>query len=222
MKKVIEFFKTLKSKPYGKSVFFFGFYLIFFIVIFVILGVSGKGKKDILQNKTSNIKYNYLEKYNYSFDYKVLLDNVTYNYIGNKDAYKFNYTYNNKEYYNDKNNSYIKEEDWVIVENPIKFNKLLNEEVVNNILDSSYIEAKTTYDSGALVYSLLISSNTLSKILDNKDTDYIENPNRIKLTIDEDKNISEINYNLDSYCKMEGLCKGNLSIIIDYKEFNKK
>ena len=213
MKKVIEFLKELRKKPYGKGVFFFGFYLIFFIVVFIMLNVGGNINLD-KKESSFNSK---LEKYNYSFEYRIILDNNTYSYIGTKNNNIFNYTYDGKDYYSDGEKSYLKE-DSKEVENPIKFSKLFDENIINLIINSSYIESNTRYASREVVYNLLISSNTLSKLLDNKDIDVDEVPNKIKISINNGF-INEINYDLDSYCKINDTCS-SLNITINYKEFN--
>ena len=217
MKKVIEFIKELKKKPYGKGVLFFGFYLIFFIIVFIIIGIGGSNKTKKYEN-TSNFNTKYLENYNYSFEYKVVLDNNTYSYIGNKNNDIFNYTYDGKNYYNSKDKSYIKEEEKE-VDNPIKFYSLFDKSIMDKIINSSYIESKTTYDNGTIVYNLLISSNTLNKLLNDKDTDVEEIPNKIKVSISNGF-INEINYDLNSYCKINDSCS-SLNITITYKEFSK-
>ena len=212
MKNAIEFIKELRKKPYGKPVMFFGFYLIFFIVIGLILlfGDSASKVSDI--NNTSSYKSYFNGKY--TFTYKVLLDGENYVYSVNKKYNEYSFIYDNKEYTTINNKTYVDENE---IENPIKFNILFNEDKLLKILDDSYRESKTTYDSGDEVYNLLISSNTLNKILDDKDTDFEEIPNKIKMTISS-KKVKEINYNLDSYCKLNNLCKKGLNIIIDYSE----
>ena len=216
MKNAIEFLKELKKKPYGNAVFFFGFYLIFFIVIFIILSVGGNDTK---KNK-NNSDDKYFENYNYSFEYKVVLDNNTYTYLGSKENSIIKYKYNDKEYYNELGKSYIKEDEWKEIDNPIKYNKLLDENIIENIMDSSYIESQTTYNSGDIIYNLLISINTLNKLLEGKDTDYDEVPNKIKITM-KDKHISEISYDLDNYCKSNKVCN-SLKITINYSEYSPK
>ena len=99
MKKIIEFIKELKKKPYGKSVLFFGFYLIFFIVIFIILGIRGNVNiKNNYDNNSKIININLLNTKKYSFNYEVNLDNSVNTYIIKKnDRYEYKY--------NDKNNA---------------------------------------------------------------------------------------------------------------------
>ena len=58
MKNVIEFIKELRKKPYGKAVFFFGFYLIFFIVIFIILGFGGTNSREKQNEEEATFAYN--------------------------------------------------------------------------------------------------------------------------------------------------------------------
>lgn len=217
MKNVIEFIKELRKKPYGKAVFFFGFYLIFFIVIFIILNVGGNDK-----NKNENKStVDYLDKYNYSFEYKVKLNNTLYTYNGKKENNTYRYNYDNKEYYMENEKNYINGEELKEVENPIKFIEYFKEKNIGEIIDSSYIESKTIFGNGDTIYNLLVSSNTLNKIINNKETDYEEIPNKIKLSMSSYNTINEISYDLDSYCKNSDECN-NLSITISYKEYSER
>ena len=216
MKNTIEFLKELRKKPYGKAAFFFGFYLIFFIVIFLIFSIGGKDT-----NKNDNNADNkYFKNYNYSYEYKVVLDNNTYTYTGSKEGIYFKYNYNGKEYYSSGSKSFVKEEEVKEVDNPVKFSKFFDEDIIVEIINASYIDSHTTYGNGEALYNLLTSSNTLNKILDGKETDYDEVPNKIKITVKE-KHISEINYNLDSYCKNNDSCN-SLNITISYSNYSSK
>ena len=208
MKKVIDFFKELKKKPYGKSVLFFGFYFIFFIVIFIILGLGGNRKNNI----SSENAYKKLFDSTYSFTYKVVLDGENYMYSINKDSNTYSFIYDNKQYSMRGNTTY---NDEVEVENPIKFSDFYKEDLLIKILENSYREARTTYDNGDEVYNLLVSSNVLYKLVYSKDTDYEETPNKVKMSIS-NKKIKELEFNLDSYCKLDNLCKKSLNITINY------
>ena len=219
MKKVIEFIKELRKKPYGKAVIFFGFYLIFFIVILLVLNLNGTKDKEETE-KITGINIQYIKRYNYAFKYKVVLDDNTYSYEGNKDNSTFNYTYNGREYYNENNKSYIKK-DATEIDNPIKFNKLFDESITIELLKGAYIESKTMYNTGDVGYGLLLSSNTLNKVLDGKDTDVDEIPNKIKVILGTNNFVKEINYNLDSYCKSNNTCK-KIDITINYDEFSQR
>ena len=218
MKKLIEYIKELRKKPYGNAVLFFGFYIIFFTIISIMARTGSVGNVG-QDNEPTGVVVNNLEKYNYSFEYKVVLDNDTYSYTGNKEYNTIYYKYNGKDYYNRDDKSYIKEDNWKEVDNPIKFYSFLKETNMNNIINSSYIDSKNNYDNGEVAYNLLVSSNTLNKMINGVETDYDEIPNKIKVSVNNGY-ISEINYNLDNYCKEKDSCK-SLNIIVNYKEFNK-
>ena len=222
MKKYLEYFKELKKKPYGKAVFFFGFYLIFFVIIALLARSTGLNPikaDDFEKGNSKTVSVKSLEKMNYTFDYEIVLDGNTNTFnIRKDDDYK--YKYNEKDYYQSNLKTFVKDDTWVPIDSPIKFNKLIEAKVIDVIIKSSYIESKTTYDNGNTTYNLLISSNTLNKLLDNKDTDVEEVPNKIIVTMDKYNCVNEIKYNLDSYCKENNLCTNKLSINVKYKDFN--
>ena len=65
-------------------------------------------------------------------------------------------------------------------------------------------------------YDLSITSDTINKIIDNKDTDTEEVPNKIIVYADENGEIYKISYNLDSYCKIIEGCQNTLKIDLEY------
>lgn len=213
MKKYIEYFKELKKKPYGKSIIFFGFYLIFFIMIGLMFLFSGEKKITNTDNNNGDTYKNLFSSNQYSFTYKVVLDGINYMYSVNKIDNSYNFIYDNKEYKIVDNKVYSND---IEVENPIMFSNFFNGQTVLNIVNNSYEESKTTYNDGSEVYNLLVSSNTLDKIMDNIDTDYEEIPNKIIMSLNSDKKLKELNYNLDSYCLLNKLCNSSLNIIISY------
>lgn len=220
MKNTINFITEFRNRPYGKAVFFFGFYFILFaVLLFILHSGNNNTTNKVEEEKPAIMDLKYLEKNDYTFEYKVVLDNNIYTYTGKKIDKKFSYIYNSKEYYNEDGKSYIKEEDWKEIENPMKFNVLFDEKKIDEIINSSYSVSRNRYDSGEIVHSLLISSNTLNEIIDDNITDVEENPNSIKVTLNSNKYLSEIDYDLNSYCKSNNLCN-SLNVIISYKEFS--
>ena len=85
------------------------------------------------------------------------------------------------------------------------FYNFINPSKLTSILENSWNEANTSYEDGRHEYSLLISTNTLNKLLDSKNTDYDEIPNKIVVSTDSDMLANKITYNLDSYCKLNNL-----------------
>ena len=91
-------------------------------------------------------------------------------------------------------------------------------EIIKKIVDEGYLESKTTYESGKIIYNFLVSSNNINKIIENKDTDYEEIPN--KISIIKENNIEEITFSLNSYCLNNKLCDKSLKIIVNYDNHN--
>ena len=81
------------------------------------------------------------------------------------------------------------------------------------------MDYKTDYQSGNTKYGFLISSNTINSLINNKETDIDEMPNKIIVNTNEEEYVSEINYDLDSYCINNKLCKKNLEINLSYDSF---
>ena len=211
MKKVINFIKELNKKPYGKAVIFFGIYAI----LFLVLAIFARTLPSNGGNTNKNNKSKALVSKKYSFNYNVNIDDSIYSYDGSKDNANLEFIYNGEKYsliggkyYKDGNNSNS-------VDNPMKFEKFFMEENITQIIQSSYFESQTTYGDGRILYNFLISSNTINKLLDNKDTDFSEVPNKISLTIG-NNNLEKIVYELDSYCKLNTLCSKGLKITISY------
>lgn len=221
IKNAINFLKELKKKPYGKAVFFFSFYFIFFVVLIIFIRTSIKTPTDNDKNDNKNniLDMSVLTSNDYSFTYEVKLDDKIYNYKGIKKSSLLQYKVDNKEYYQENLKTYVKDVGWNLVDSPIMFNKYLDESIIDSIVNSSYKESKTEYEDGTNTLNLLISSNTLNKILDNKETDYSEMPNKVSVTINADGYIVEINYNLDSYCMVENKCDKALSLNVKYSDF---
>ena len=217
IKEVISKIQEFRKKSYGNSILFFGFYLIFFIIVIALIRTS-PAKKDVEYQKNNMVGITSILNKNYSFSYKVVLDNNTYLYKGDRLGDNLSFTYNEKEYFQNNSNTYIKEENWISIENPIKFKYFFNEENLEKILNNLYYESNTTYESGKIVYNFLISSNSLNSLIDNNETDYDEIPNKVTISVNND--IESISFDLDSYCKINKLCNNSLKINIDYDNYN--
>lgn len=221
MKKYIEAFKELKKKPYGKAVIFFGFYLIFFIFLAIMARTSPRrviNSGDYQKGKKRTASLVSLIKNNYSFSYKINLDEGNYIYTGNKKGKEYYFIYNSQEYKIIDNICYINENNnWKETSSPIKFNKFINPEELNEVLKSSSFEAKTTFDDGKEVYNYLLSTNTINYLFDKNNTDYDEIPNRITISLNTNGEIETISFDLNSYCKLNNLCSNNLKIEMSYE-----
>lgn len=231
MKKFNKLISDLKSTPRGKSVLFFSFYFIFFVALAIGARLVTPGEpigKKIYENElnnSNNIDIKQINGDNYQYKYKIQIDNAEALIEGKKDGYLELFNINNLEsitnYY--KNNSlYYSYENGTWIPGNIPNNNL---EIINNIdkilLKGTYI-AKTEYESGKRVFRYEISSATLGEIVDNINLDIADIPNQIIVTSNDQKHVDNIQINLDSYCKVTSKCVNNMSLQLDFLDFDKQ
>lgn len=215
MNKLIELVKDISKKPKGKAALFFLGYLLFFICVFLLIRFAGR-KDALLQEyekgETYKVKIDSLVKNNFTYDLKVVIDGVTYDYYGKR----FNenietFKYNNLDYYRNGNDFYVNKDDvWTVTESPYKYYDFIYPEIVVSILEQATFYSEEDLDS-SINYTLKISSNTLNKLFYDKDTDIDEVPNTIVVN-STDKIINSVTYNLDSFCKANSLCTNSMKI----------
>jgi hypothetical protein len=225
MKKIFETIKELNKTPRGKAILFFGFYLIFFIFIIIFVRVGSRNSTGSYEyekgNGTSNYNFDIsgIANSNYKFTYTITVDGVASVYSGEKYEDTELITYNNNNYYRNGDNYFINNTLWIKSDNPYIYSDFLEYDNISNLLVAASYESKTSYDSGKEIYNFLISTNTINQLLNNINSDFLEEPNRITISSDEDKNINEIIYYLDSYCTLNKLCNNSLKIDLVYDDF---
>lgn len=225
MKKGIEIIKELKKTSKGKAILFFGGYLIFFIVVILFVKFSTRSTtlpSDYEKGKSSGkeISIDKLVENNYLFTYKIVLDGKEYIYNGkrNKDIELFQF--NNKTYYKNEDTYFSKNNElWVKVDNPYVFGDFIDSGKIIPIIEMASLESKTTYEDGRSSINMLISTNTLNQKLNNIDSDFFEEPNKITLIANKNNEIDEINYDLSSYCTLNKLCQNSLKITLNYEMY---
>ena len=225
MKKGIEIIKELKKTSKGKAILFFGGYLIFFIVVILFVKFSSRSTtlpSDYEKGKSSGkeISIDKLVENNYLFTYKIVLDGKEYIYNGkrNKDIELFQF--NNKTYYKNEDTYFSKNNElWVKVDNPYVFGDFIDSGKIIPIIEMASLESKTTYEDGRSSINMLISTNTLNQKLNNIDSDFFEEPNKITLIANKNNEIDEINYDLSSYCTLNKLCQNSLKITLNYEMY---
>lgn len=224
MKELFKNIKELSKTTKGKAILFFGFYFVFFIIIMIIARFGSRNytkPSDYEKGKSGTFYINDIVDKNYGFTYQVSLDNVKYTYTGTRNSNNTLFDYNGNNYFSSDDKYFINNSIWAKCDNPIRFYNFINPSKLTSILENSWNEANTSYEDGRHEYSLLISTNTLNKLLDSKNTDYDEIPNKIVVSTDSDKLANKITYNLDSYCKLNNLCDNSLSLEISYYRFGK-
>ena len=219
MKKIKEIIKELQKTPRGKGILFFFGYFLFFLVLIILLkpnhGIDENASKEEKDSNPFSLKV--LKDSNFHFNYKVILDGVEYSYIGDKfqDVRRFNYQ--DKTYIQENNKtSYIENDNLLEIANPIVLIELLDEDNLYKLLESSYSEAKTEYNSGKTTYWQLLSADTINSVAYQKVTDIDSIPSRVNVITDKDNEITGVSMVLDEYCKVSDICQNSLEVSTNY------
>ena len=217
-------FKEFIKTPRGKATMFFGAYLLFFLFIAIFArtgGTSGVNKK---YETGSPFKYNIndIANENYKFNYSFIVDGVTTNYEGSSTKTGSLFTVNGVSYYFNGSNYFTNTNGiWLNVSNPYNYEGFVDAKKIGTILEKATYISKTEFEDGREVYTFNISSATINNIFENSDLDIEELPNEITISVDDDNNINEIKYTLDSYCKAKGICIIGMNITLKYEDVGK-
>lgn len=224
MKDFIEKLEELKKTRYGKAILFFGFYFIFFLVIVVGIRFGSKAplsRYDEYENGNSkyNFKVDKLLEDNFNFDYVITLDGNSYEYVGVRNNNRELFNYNEYNYYKDESGCYVGGTSWIKGDDPYLYSEFLDVNKIIELLALATYKAKTSYDSGAESYIFMISSNTINQHLYGINSDYFEVPNEIVVDTDTSNVINTLEFNLDSYCKVNNKCQNSLRIKLNYSKY---
>ena len=219
MDKTKEFVKILKNiykNPRGKAFLFFGVYFFFFL--FLILAIrSNNAAYNTTDNKTDYLEITWVD--NYKYDYKVIIDNNTYNYSGIRYEEINKFTYNDTDYYCNDAKCYLDkgEEDPEEIANPCIHSNILNISNFKKLINSATKDSTTNYEDGKVGYKYLLSTSTIVKKIDKKDVDLDDLPNSIYIVYKD--NVEEsMEIDLTSYGKYKGICTNSLKIVVEFKE----
>jgi len=223
MKKLFEKIKEIKKMPRGNAILFFGFYFVFFLIVFLLLN-TGSGKpitsNDYKINKAYSFNTNYLQENNYSFDYTISLDDIKYKYSGKRNGDVSSFNFNERKYYSNKDNYLVYQDTWIKSDNPFVVDEMfVNANEIIKLIELAAYESKTEYDSGKKIYNFLISTNTINQYIYNINSDFFEEPNRIIISTDENNSVSSITLNLDSFCTLNKQCQKNLRVELLFDNF---
>ena len=223
MKKKKEFnFKELTSTPRGKAMVFFGIYLIFFLIIAVAARVGGTNSTSKKYEVGSKLQYSLssIETNNYKFTYTLEIDGNSKVCSGDKFATKELINCTDGSYYGDNENYFINNNDvWIRSNSPYLYDDFYDISNIKSLIKQATYVSKTDYDSGMDVYEFSLSSATITKFFENVDMDIEEVPNVVLLSTDEDGNVNEIKFKLNSYCVHKGICYNSMVIDLFYESF---
>lgn len=205
--KVQEMFE---DNPELKQIFFFGFYIVFFVFIVILLRSSftnidqGQMKKNSGYGASFNLKK--IENNNFHFIYKLIKNNEIILYEGDKNKENQKFTKSGTpsiSYYSERNGYYLKNPNSLLYEestNPIEFSKILEPSNLKKIFIHGTYISKTDYiDHSQEDYTYEISTSTLLRNIDKVEADIDTNPNTITTKIDKNGDVFEIDLDLTDY-----------------------
>ena len=218
IKKFWKLIKELNSTPRGKAVLFFGFYAIFFIVLFIIMAIGKSNNNYSLDDiyNTNKISFSSIDS-NFEYSYKFYIDNNIYTYDGKKRNNEETFIFSNAGYYN-KNGDFYQNDggNYVEVDSPFIYREFTDNDVIKQLIDVSSFSSKTEYENGDMMYNYKITTSTIVKELDDIDTDIDDVPNEISIYVSKDGNIKNIKFNLNSYGLFKSISMNKFEIELSY------
>ena len=219
MKKWIETIKKMKENPKEKAILFFGFYLLFFIAVILFVRFSSRNQtlsSDYEKGNSVVGQVGSLLSENYMYQYRIQMDDNESIIEGKRYQKKDSFVYRDQSYFCNNGSCYVKAEKWTECFHPIRYSSLFDPSNIQWILEHSYYESKTSYESGQVLYHYLVPTDTLNQVVLDEVTDLDLENNTITIKIDENQNLSSIVFQLDSFCKYNRMCNNRLKIDAEY------
>ena len=227
MNSFIKYLKEVKNTDRGRAIFFFVFFFFFFLFLGVYARANGAHpvEENTPDNYSHDVSIDELLDNNFSYVYTVVVDNKTYTINGkiNENVEEFDFSDGNStvKYYRSGENYYVNNNDvWEKGNVPLELSKFFKTKKLNTIIKKATYDSRTDYKSGKITYNLFVSTNTINKILDDKDTDFDEVPNEINISLKDGKVIEEVFLKLDSYGMNNNISK-ELNMTLEYANIGK-
>lgn len=207
--KVLETIKMLSSSERGRAFLFFGFYIVFFFVVILLVRASHNApvrEPQIKKEVTYSYRLENLEKKNYHYKYLSTIGEDVFLYEGdrleNKELFQVTTAGNVDHYYRD-GELFIKNENntWIVSDTPYLLQDFYEVENIKKILEEAEFIAKTEYKNKNLELKFSISTKALIKCLmkERNPSTLEEGTNEIVLTLDGEKNVKRIEYDLTEF-----------------------
>ena len=211
-KKQNEFLSQLDNNPMLKQIVFFGFYLVFFVVLIILLrtGYKNNTSKEVKSSRSGYLydyKLDRILNQNYHFVFKENLNGNEVIYEGDLFDNELSFVKSgvvSSTYYINDDKVYLKDNNlltWNEVNNPMVFYQFTNGKLINKLIKKAKYISKTEYiHSEKKEYLYNITSDEIRSILDieklNDDT-----VNTIVVSILENGNVNSISLDLTNYYK---------------------
>ncbi len=222
MNKIKEAIGNIFQNQTQKTIVFFGFYFIFFVILFLLISHGDKNylKQEYERGKDTPQVSGTLGT-NFLFDYQIMVDDNRYDYYGKRYGDTESFKFNQLDYYRDEDQFYVHQDTWNPVENPYVFYEFLDFKNLYSILGNATYFSTEDQEDGGHLYHYLISSNTLHQILYENITDYDDVANTIDITTDSSDHIVKISLQLDSMCHTIDSCQEKFSILLNFDMIGK-
>lgn len=226
--KYIEGVKTLSKSKRGRAVLFFLFYFVFFFIVISLIRSNYSPNENYPSKESNNINAEYslekIEAGNYHFTREEVIDNEILNFTGDKSNNKIEgLMTNNNSLYNyfiyDNINLIRLTDKYEITNELYHFNNITDDSNIFRILKRATLISKTEYETGNTIYNYEITTNTLDEILNSKNIDIADIPNKILIETNGEDEVVKITYDLSSYATYINGISCITTITVNYSNF---
>lgn len=227
--KYIKFIKNLYNSRRGRAILFFVFYFVFFFVLISLIRTNYSSNNHINISNDNKVNTEYkldgIESGNYHFTREENINGIITKFTGDKSDEKTEgiMTSNNifYSYFIYDNINLIKPIDkYEVTSELYHFNNITDDNNISRILKKATLISKTEYETGNILYNYEITTNTINKIVNGKEIDIADIPNKIALETNEEDEVIKITYDLSSYATYINNISTTITIAIDYSNFN--
>lgn len=227
--KYIKFIKNLYNSRRGRAILFFVFYFVFFFVLISLIRTNYSSNNHINISNDNKVNTEYkldgIESGNYHFTREENINGIITKFTGDKSEEKTEgiMTSNNifYSYFIYDNINLIKTIDkYEVTSELYHFNNITDDNNISRILKKATLISKTEYETGNILYNYEITTNTINKIVNGKEIDIADIPNKIALETNEEDEVIKITYDLSSYATYINNISTTITIAIDYSNFN--
>lgn len=227
--KYIKFIKNLYNSRRGRAILFFVFYFVFFFVLISLIRTNYSSNNHINISNDNKVNTEYkldgIESGNYHFTREENINGIITKFTGDKSDEKTEgiMTSNNifYSYFIYDNINLIKTIDkYEVTSELYHFNNITDDNNISRILKKATLISKTEYETGNILYNYEITTNTINKIVNGKEIDIADIPNKIALETNEEDEVLKITYDLSSYVTYINNISTTITIAIDYSNFN--
>ena len=221
MKEWKKKFQEIKKDPKGRAILFFGFYLLFFIAVILFVRLNSRERtlsSDYEKGNSLIGIVGVLSNSNYAYQYHIITDGHEELLEGKRYKTTDEFEYQNKSYYCHDGSCFVKEDSWIPTQHPFPLHFILEADAISEILNQSYYESKTSYESGQTLYHYVVTTDTLNQIIYNEITDLDLPKNTISVRVNEKQQLTTISLQLDSFCQYHKTCQERFIIDAEYSK----